>query len=35
MHMNKDYGITTFIMDSGERYCLIIDRLSCTSSNLI
>lgn len=26
--MNKDYGITTFIMDSGERYCLIIDRLS-------
>lgn len=26
--MNKDYGITTFIMDSGERYCLIIDLLS-------
>jgi integrase len=24
--MNGDYGTTTFVMDSGERYCLVIDK---------
>ncbi|PPE59278.1 Tyrosine-based site-specific recombinase CMGI-7 [Pectobacterium brasiliense] len=26
--MNGDYGTTTFVMDSGERYCLVIDKAS-------
>ncbi len=26
--MNIDYGTTTFVMDSGERYCLVIDKAS-------
>lgn len=26
--MKKNYGITTFIMDSGERYCMVMDRSS-------
>ena len=24
--MEKNYGVTTFVMDSGERYCMVVDR---------
>jgi len=26
--MDNDYGVTTFVMDSGERYCMVVDRSS-------
>ena len=26
--MKKNFGVTTFIMDSGERYCIVVDRSS-------
>lgn len=27
--MKNHYGLTTFIMDSGERYCIMLNRSSC------
>ena len=26
--MEKNYRVTTFVMDSGERYCMVVDRAS-------
>lgn len=28
-HMKDNYKVTTFVMDSGERYCMVVDRSSC------
>ncbi|MBZ6064259.1 site-specific integrase, partial [Escherichia coli] len=27
--MKDNYKVTTFVMDSGERYCMVVDRSSC------